>query len=449
MGRAGRIAARAGVAAGVIMAGLGAGPAFAEEQQSDALWIQAPYEHAVTVAPDGAAAGQDRDLAVGLYHDNDNFTVTDGRLTVDVSGLAGVAEVTWPENCAPSGSTAVCDVPEIPTSLYGGHEQVRLKVHAVAGAAVGAQGTITYAAEATGGPDGRLVAPHESFATHVTVGSGPDLGIARPKPIKGVEPGSTLDVPFTVTNGGDLPAEGFALEMWTTYGLNLTTKFPQCTPTALDGPGPLTHYTCEFDTVVQPGATVELPAPLKLAVARHALHERFDLSVAPGRDATDLDTEDNYTALSIEADNTADFTVRGSTVNGKAGQTVTAAFRFKNQGPAWVGNVSSGDPAAVLDFRVPEGTTVTDVPASCEPRSLDGGYYRQRLGAPRYACDLAVSVMPKEKIPFSFQLRVDRVVPNATGTVVARPDSWTGAQTFPFDPNPRNNSAEIVVNPGA
>nr|WP_309147839.1 hypothetical protein [Streptomyces sp. NTH33] len=431
------------------MAGLGAGPAFAEEQQNDTLWIQAPYEQAVTVAPDGAAAGQDRDLLVGLYHDNDNFTVTDGRLTVDVSGLAGVAEVTWPENCAPSGSTAVCDVSEIPTTLYGGREQVRLKVHAVAGAAAGAQGTVTYEAEATGGPEGRLVAPHESFATYVTVGSGPDLGIARPERVKGVEPGSTLDVPFAVTNTGDRPAEGFALEMWTTYGLDLTTKFPQCTSTALDGPGTLIHFTCAFDTVVQPGATVGLPAPLKLAVARHALHERFDLSVRPGQGATDLDHMDNYAGLDIEADNTADFAVHGSTVNGKAGQTVTAGFRFENRGPAWVGNVRSGDPAAVLDFHVPEGTTVTDVPAGCQPRSLDGGYYRQRLGAPRYACDLAMYVMPKTKVPFSFQLRIDRVVPNATGTVVAVPGLWAGTQTFPFDPKPQNNSAEIVVNPGA
>jgi hypothetical protein len=444
--RALRLGVCGAAVAGVAVAGLGAAPAVADEPQSDQLWIQAPYEHTVTVAPDGGAA-QYRELPVGLYHDNDHFTVTDGRVTVDASGLAGVAEVAWPDNCAPSGSTAVCSVPEVPTTGPGYRPQVDLKVRAVAGAATGAQGRITYEARATGGPDGELVAPQGSFETTVRVGSGPDLRLTAPAPLTGVRPGATLTAPSAVTNTGNEPAQGFGVQMWATYGLDFATKYPQCTYTPLgDGTqnAPMTYVSCAFDTVVAPGATVELPEPLRIAVAGHALYERLDVSVEPGGGATDLTADDNHFAWRVDADNTADFAVRGTQFEGEAGETVRASFRFVNRGPAWVGHVGSGDPAVVVDFYVPEGTTVTAVPDTCQARSLDGGHVEERLGAPRYACYLPTWAEPDVRAAFSFGLRVDRVVPDATGRVVARPDFGT---SFPFDPQPRNNTAEVVVNP--
>ncbi|MFI1785080.1 hypothetical protein [Streptomyces rubiginosohelvolus] len=63
----------------ILLAGLSV-PASAAE--SDQLWIAAPYEKNLQM---GAEAGTP--VEVGLYHDNDTFTVTDSRLTVDASGL--------------------------------------------------------------------------------------------------------------------------------------------------------------------------------------------------------------------------------------------------------------------------------------------------------------------------------------------------------------------------
>ncbi|GGZ14578.1 hypothetical protein GCM10010300_68370 [Streptomyces olivaceoviridis] len=63
-----------------------------------------------------------------------------------------------------------------------------------------------------------------------------------------------------------------------------------------------------------------------------------------------------------------------------------------------------------------------------------------------YACTLPMWAKPDLKVGFPFRLRVDRVVPDATGRVVARPDSGT---SFAFDPNGKNNSATVVVNPSA
>jgi hypothetical protein len=444
VGRVLRRGACAGAVGALVVAGLGSGVAVADDEpQTDQLWIQAPYDQTVTVAPDGGTA-QYRTLALGLYHDNGNFTVTDGRLTVDVSGLAGVADVVWPDNCTPNdaGTVAVCDTGDVPTRYSA---QVQLKVRAVAGAAVGAQGAIEYSAEATGGPDGTLVAPDDSAETSVTVASGPDLGIGAPRDVSDIAPGTGLTVPFSVTNTGNETAHGFSVKMWATYGLDVVTRYPQCTYTEPDDSGtytPMTYATCSFDTDVAPGATVELPEPLRLAVTDHALYERFDYEVEPVGDATDLDSSDNGRSWHVNADNTADFAVHGTEVSGAAGDTVTAAFRFTNGGPAWVGNVASGDPVAVIDFYLPEGTTATSVPETCSTAWTSGD--DPTIG--HYACTLPMWAKPDLDVSYPFQLRVDRVVPDATGNVVVHPHSDT---TSTFDPNSENNSAKVIVNPSA
>ncbi|MFE2420848.1 hypothetical protein [Streptomyces hokutonensis] len=443
VGRLLRRGACTGAVGALVLTGAGSGAAFADDEPgTDQLGIQAPYDQSVTVAPAGGTA-QYRTLKLGLYHDNDNFTVTDGHLTVDISGLAGVAEVAWPDNCTPNaaGTVAVCDTGDVPTRYSA---QVRLQVRAVTGAAVGAQGTIEYSAEATGGPDGTLTAP-EGSETPVTVRSGPDLGIAAPQDATDVAPGAELTVPFAVTNTGNETAHGFTVQMWATYGLDVVTRYPQCTYAEPDAGGtsmPTTHATCAFDTDIAPGATVELPAPLRLAVTDHALFDRFDYEVEPVDGITDLDSSDNGRAWSIVADNTADFAAHGTEVSGAAGDTVTAAFRFTNDGPAWVGNIGSGDPVAVIDFYLPEGTTATSVPEGCETAWTSG----DDPAVGHYACYPQMWAKPGLDISFPFQLRIDRVVPDATGRVVVHPHT---DKPVTFDPYTANNTAGVIVNPTA
>ncbi|MGI3202974.1 hypothetical protein ACRJ4W_40840 [Streptomyces sp. GLT-R25] len=112
--RALRLGACAGAMAGLLTVGLALPAAAADDEpETDQLWINSPYEQSLPLGTDGGEPPA-RTLDLGLYHDNSNFTVTDGKLTVDVSGLAGVAEVTWPDACTPSGTTAVCVVPDVP-----------------------------------------------------------------------------------------------------------------------------------------------------------------------------------------------------------------------------------------------------------------------------------------------------------------------------------------------
>ncbi|MEW2060872.1 hypothetical protein AB0899_08860 [Streptomyces sp. NPDC007002] len=434
-----RFGAGAVAAAGILLAPLSV-PASAAE--SDQLWIAAPYE--MNLQPGAGAAAP---VEVGLYHDNDNFTVTDGRLTVDASGLAGVADVTWPGNCAVTGATAVCTVAEVPVIGPDYSPQVLLEVRAADGAEAGAQGRITYAATATGGPDGTLEAPLDSFETTLTLSSGPDLVLEGLDPVEGATPGTVHTAALTVSNEGQEPARGFTLGMTATYGLGFDSRYDACTYTQTGGDyAPMSRAECAFDRVLQPGESFTLPQPLRIALADHALRERLDVDVQPVGGVVDLDDGNNYRSLEVDAVNTADFAVRGSRVGGAVGETVKASLTFRNKGPGWVGNLGSGDSVALVDFTVPEGVTVTRAPAACDPRTSAGGSYRQgRLGAPRYVCEMPYWVLENTVRTFRFDLRVDTVVPDARGQVALRP-VITGAG-FPHDPKPGNNTGWVTVNP--
>ncbi|MDX3850242.1 hypothetical protein [Streptomyces sp. AK02-01A] len=169
--------------------------------------------------------------------------------------------------------------------------------------------------------------------------------------------------------------------------------------------------------------------------------------VEPSDGAQDIDSENDYVVLQIGAENTADFSVTGDAISGVAGETATAELTFKNNGPAWLGNLGSGDPVAEVRLIVPEGTSVTGVPSGCSPHTLGGGYYPKQTGAPRYDCDLRYWVLEDTQRTFAFSVRVDTVVPGATGAVSIHPAFGEfGEYPFGFDPDLTNNTAVLTVN---
>jgi hypothetical protein len=343
----------------------------------------------------------------------------------------------------------VCDIPVVPAIGGDYEDQVFLAVRAADGAEVGAQGRITYEATATGGPEGTLTAPHESFDTTLTVGAGPDLAIDPVADIEDGLPGDERRIPFKVTNNGNRSANGFTVKLYASYGLTELTRYDACTYTTTDGNdyAPSNKAICTFDQVLAPGDSFELPEPLTVRLAPHALSERLDIDVEPGGDAEDIDSDNDYQVLQIGAENTADFSVTGDTISGAPGETATAELTFENKGPAWFGNLGSGDPVAEVRLVVPEGTTVTGVPSGCYPRTLDGGYHPKQTGAPRYDCSLRYWVLEDTRRTFAFSVRVDTVVPGATGAVSLRPSFGDfGEHPFDFDPDLSNNTAVLAVN---
>ncbi|MFD5327985.1 hypothetical protein [Streptomyces sp. NPDC127092] len=442
-----RLGACAAVA-GLVTVGLSATPALAD---SDQLWVNAsPWQLVLPKASETGPQPAPSTLNLSLSHDNAANQVVDGRITVDISGLAGIAEVTWPEACAPAGATtAVCSVPEVPGTGNDSPLKVPVQVRAAVGAAVGASGRISYQATAAT-TTGEQLTSGEGW-TDVRVASGPDLSVAALPPATGVAPGATVPVPLTAVNNGDQPVNGVQVTYYVTRGLTLNGLAPQCVSApAGSGQGPIhpvTKVDCAYDDVVEPGGTFTLPSPLTATVAPYGLYERVDVGVQPRDGAEDLQPEDNGALKAVTVTNTADFAVRGARLTAAAGETVTAQVTFRNRGPAWVANLGSGDPVGRVDVTVPRGATATAVPDACEPRTADGGWWEGevRTGAPRYSCNLPIWVAEKQTVVLPFQLRVDTVVTGAKGAVVLGPPY--GTEPLPFDPNRANDTAKIVLNP--
>ncbi|WP_338775948.1 hypothetical protein [Streptomyces sp. DG1A-41] len=451
-----RLLGAALVSCALAAAGVGAGPAYAQENR---LWISAPYE---TVLPGADAGGgaRERSLAVQVSRDVADGGVPAGRLTVDVSEIASFARVSWPANCAPESEVrAVCHVPEMPA----GTESVpaaTFGLRALPGADVDASGYVRYAAvagEATSHP----------AETRVGVGNGPDLGLSQADDQRDLRPGSKTSVRATLSNSGNRTAERTLLWLNASYGLRFEERHANC---EYRDHNTGTSALCVLDEAVAPGQQYALSTGL--GVGRKALYERFDHSVHPysdealeemrgdwtwtrgtgaeldlrplaaARAATadpDIDPQDNYRTVILNARNTADLRLTGSRVSGAAGDTVTARVTVHNRGPAWVASLGAGAAVATVRFQVPEATTVMGLPEEDCWTSPDGA------SPTTHYCRTPIHLHDKASYTFEIPLRIDRVVRGAHTTVATVNDD-PELSISKFDPNLRNNSARIVVN---
>ncbi|MGW0866186.1 hypothetical protein [Streptomyces sp. NPDC002611] len=431
-------------------AGVGAGPAYAAQNK---LWINAPYETMLPGA-DADGAAPERTLDVDVSRDVANGTVPAGRLTVDVSEIASFARVSWPANCVPESEVeAVCDMPAMPS----GTESVRaatFALRALPGADDGASGYVRYSAVA-----GKLTS--HAGETRVAVANGPDLALGKVDDRRDLAPGTRTSLPTTLSNNGNRTAERTLLWLYASYGLDLEKRHANCEYRE-EGIG--TFALCVLDEAVAPGQRYALPT--ELGVGKQALYERFDHSVRPYSDealaemrgdrtwtrgtgaeldlgpaASEPDTgpREDYESVVLEARNTADLRLTGSTVAGAAGDTVTARVTVHNDGPAWVASLGVGAAVATVSFRAPEGTTVTGLPEEdCWPSAGSA--------SPRtYYCKTPIHLRDGASHTFEIPLRIDRVVPGARSTV-ATADDDPELSIRKFDPDLSNNSAEIVVN---
>ncbi|MEU6470928.1 hypothetical protein ABZ927_23480 [Streptomyces massasporeus] len=445
----------AAVACGALaVAGAGAGPAHALDNE---LWISAPYE---TVLPGADADGgaPERSLDVAVSRDVADGRVPAGRLTVDVSEIAGFARVSWPANCEPESETrAVCAFPEMPA----GTDSVRAAtfgLRALPGANAGSSGRVRYSATA-----GDLTS--HAGETRVGVGNGPDLGLSEAPHQRDLRPGTRTSVRATLSNSGNRTAERTLLWLYASYGLRFTERHANCEYREHDIG---TEALCVLDEAVAPGQRFALDT--ELGVGRKALYERFDHSVQPYSDEAlaeargewtwtrgtgaeldlgpattarasepDIDPQDNYGSVILDARNTADLQLTGSRVRGAAGDTVTAKITVHNRGPAWVASLGAGAAVATVRFRAPEGTTVGTLP---EERCWTG---EDGTSPTAYFCRTPIHLHDKASYTFEIPLRIDHVVRGARASVVTLNDD-PELSIRKFDPNLRNNRTEIVVN---
>ncbi|MFE0651887.1 hypothetical protein ACFVZH_25195 [Streptomyces sp. NPDC059534] len=452
---------------------------------SDQLWTYSdPYELVLPGAYEDGTAPE-RTVALKVSHDNQENEVGAGRISVDASGLGAFAKVTWPANCVvETAGAAVCDVPA-PVGTEPMTAAV-LTVGALPGAADGVEGVLRYTATA-----GELTSyPGE---TRVVLGNGADLALSQSPRRDGVAPGSAITVPATLGNHGNRTAQGALLHLFASRGLGFVERPANCGYRDTEVG---TEALCVLDEPIAPGQSFALANPLK--VRKNALYDRYDYSVEPysaealeaarggrtytpgtgaeldlvaapalrtvtgnaaaaaaGTTATptvttaeapvpELDPQDNYRSVIIHAANTADLKLRGSRVEGAVGATVRADVTVKNRGPAWVASLGAGEPAAVVDVRVPAGTTVTAKPDSCSALSETGEWLEEQLGAPRYRCTTPIYLDERATHTFGFDLRIDRA--GKSKSTVSLDNDQYEPPIRSFDPDLTNNSAVIVVN---
>ncbi|MEV7727591.1 hypothetical protein AB0P15_22990 [Streptomyces sp. NPDC087917] len=386
--------------------------------------------------------------------------------TVELAGLAGLATVREARvrgdgaapagSCVPSGTTLVC-TDRGPAAGRGAD----LELIAEPGAVPGATGDVTV----TGAVAGATI---EAATTTVRVG-GPDLLVAELDLRRDPKPGESQPLPLAFTNLGTEPARGAVLELEVTRGMEFEERFDNC---SYRDTRATTRALCSLDGEFEAGATYELAAagPPRLRAGAHAAAELLGYGVRPadapsgsrpppltgrpyGGDRTLLARRtwdaptlpptppgaERRRAFDFAVPNTADLVADPLRLKGPAGAVVTAVAVVRNLGPARLADPRSAAPAAVVDVVVPQGVRVVGAPGACAPVA--------GAGSARYVCATGPVLPEAEEARFRFELRIEKVIPDALGSVTAGRRGPGGvSERHPLDPNPVNDTAAFTVN---
>ncbi|MEV6596181.1 polymer-forming cytoskeletal protein [Actinoplanes sp. NPDC051346] len=447
------------VAAGAAALGLAA-PAYADPA------------NAVTVSLTDTlvAVGAQTPLQPVLSAERDaKFTKT--AMTYELSdGLAGVSLVN-PDSadCTSASPTKLtCTASWIDVGPGGVDGYLVGDLKADKTAVAGATGTVKLTFSAEG------VAPVVKTAK-VTVADGVDLAAGGSLEMS-VEPGATFTAPLQVANAGKGPVRGVGLFFGTDYAFQATEQFSNC---VYDGDR---LRGCLFDQELDAGAAYELLLPYrlrkdtyaprnvsgefqwmtaddyrafgeKLAADGHkfgkagsgsALQLKPKSALRAAAAQTDVDPANNWQRLVVHATGKqgADIVAVGAKISGTAGTTVEAAVGLVNKGPATLDWSRVGSAASNAVVTIPKGSKVTTVPAGC--RLVDKDDSQGDKKKVQYFCESEFLLLAGETVTWKFGLKIEKVVPNATGAVEVNP--WPGDQ-FKKDLNRANDKAALVLNP--
>ncbi|MFH8641238.1 MULTISPECIES: hypothetical protein [Streptomyces] len=457
-------------ASGLVALGLATTPAHAADP---VFTLSGPAE--VGLRPHPGPSGDAHKTTVEFRVENTTGTVFDKRstFTIDLSAFKGIADVTLlkdhSQGCTQTATAVTCAA----EGLYPrASEVVTLELGAAKDSKLGASADLTM----TGKTEG---ATFKQATTRVKVG-GPDLVLEKAALKAKMNPGDTQGLPIVFANAGTESVGGVALRIDTTHGMDLVEKYDNCSVEKVSDW--TTGTVCLLDGEFKPGAVYEVSGALTLKAAAHAFHDGIVYSVnaagkegkepaarqqlgkntagtgkklavtertpakAALRPGADLDPGNNRHEFDFEAKNSADLAADAVSLKGKAGDTVRADLGFRNKGPAWVSYAHLGSGVARTDIVIPEGAKVIKAPAGCEGVEADGTSRKQNAGAPRYFCWTDSELGEQEKVSYPFELKIEKVVADAKGSVTV--DGWApdGIQVQGFDPNKANDKAAFVIN---
>ncbi|PWR12884.1 hypothetical protein DKT68_02085 [Micromonospora acroterricola] len=433
----------------VATAGIGAaaGPAAAED---DPGWVDGWLDD-VTVGASGAPA---RTASLTLTSSG----AAQPRVTLDLTGLAGVATATFPASCVTEGTSVTCPMPSSATDEFGTLTgTVPVVLRAAPGAADGATGTIGYT------PLGEQTEAYARQAV-VTVRSGPDLLDLVDEYVSGAQVGESRSVPVAVVNAGDQPAVDLRVTLRFPVGLvpasyrncrygtdQVLATVMVCTVRGTFAPGqrhelrhglattlgPATLGDKRITQVVEPLANAG-PLPngvqLKRRDADQALRLRpvgAPLDVIPA----EVTGPGGQTYLR-KVQGAFDIVAQGATATGALGDTVRVTVGLRNEGPGVPDGTVSGEAVGAFLFTPPAGTTVLANPSGCEPRGGEEGV--ADTPATWYCAGPGVVFPAGASRTVPFDLRIDSLT-GVDGEVQPY-------QRYPrVDDNPGNDAAPVTV----
>ncbi|MFG1648863.1 hypothetical protein ACGFIE_02960 [Micromonospora sp. NPDC049275] len=313
---------------------------------------------------------------------------TQPRVTIDLTGLAGVATASFPEWCVTAGTSVTCPMPPTAVDEDGTLTGVVPVVfRAAPGAADGASGTLDYTAL------GEQTDAYAQQAT-ITVRSGPDLLDMVDEYVSGVEVGDTRPVPVAVVNAGDQPAVDLRLTMRFAVGLvpasyrncrygtdRVLATVVVCTVRGTFAPGQRHELRGGFATTVGPATLgdkriTQLVEPLATAgplpSGVRLKHRETDqaLRLRPvGKPLGVIPVEvagAGGQSYLREVQGAFDIVAQGAAVTGAVGDTVRVTVGIRNEGPGVPDGTNSGDTVGSFYFTPPTGVTVLAHPG-CAP----------------------------------------------------------------------------------
>ncbi|MFG1776761.1 hypothetical protein ACGFIG_10070 [Micromonospora sp. NPDC049048] len=429
----------------VVTAGTGvvAGPAAA---QTDPGWVSGWFNDLTIGAP--GAPGRMAPLELS------STGATAPRVTVDLSGLAGVATASFPDWCVTEGASVTCPMPPGATpDEYGTvNGTVPLVFRAAPGAVHGATGTLGYTVRADG------LEPQTHQAT-VDVRSGPDLVGLVDEYVSGVDVGDVRDVPVSVVNAGDQAAGDLRVTLRFPVGLQpasyrncrygtdpVLATVVVCTVRGTFAPGVRHELRHGFTTTVGPAALGDKrighfveplatagPLPDNVRLTRREADRALRLRpVGEPMDPITADGAGGTTYLRA-IHGAFDIVATGATVTGAVGDTVRVTVGVRNDGPGVPDGTVSGGNAGGFLFTPPAGVTVLADPPGCVPTSDDEG------GAPTaWVCWLGAVFPAGQSFTVPFELRID----GPTGA----PGEVRLYYNYPrLDDDPANDSAPVTL----
>ncbi|MFF7634107.1 hypothetical protein ACFZB9_13265 [Kitasatospora sp. NPDC008050] len=383
-----------------------------------------------------------------------------GKLTIDLSALAGIATFQSSASCTSQGSIVTCAQSVGPRI----GNQIELPFQAVKGAKLGAGGKLHLTATTEDGGSA-------SFDTVLTVG-GSKLSVKQIPAQNGVKVGSTVSTGLDITNNGPLASTRTTIEIYSSVALPFHQQYGNCEY----GKGANDYSStaiCTIDTGIAPGETVHLD-PVQFDVSSQALENFVEFAVSPqpfdnsynsgvtftqgsgphltlGKPespvtgpSTIADLGRNSEAeLDVTAVNHADYVALGSWQPQAGGKQGTLEVGLRNDGPALFSN-RSGSSIADLQVILPAGVKATTVPNGC----LLQTHLTDAANRTMYRCDTKQTQPAGFKITFDFGIQVDDPSAVRNGLVDfvdgELPSDFNATDKLSFDPNPANNSVQLA-----